>query len=286
MLALLKRLSTLQIAFGISILLHAALLTIRFVDPERFKRVFEDTPLEVVLVNSKSDEAPLKAAAIAQANLAGGGDAEQGRAASPLPSSALNQMGDSPEEALRKVDAMQKQQTVLLTQVRSLLANLPAPDPQRPSTDAADQAQEQKRMQLMKMLAEIEARIQEENAKPKKRYISPATREAAYAIYYDALRRKIEKIGTENFPEFMGKKLYGELTALITVHHDGSLVDVEVVDGSGNPTLDRRARTIAQHAAPFGKFTKTMRKQSDQIVVAARFKFTRDGALETQLSGR
>ena len=37
---------------------------------------------------------------------------------------------------------------------------------------------------------EIEKRVNEENARPKKRYISPATREAEYAIYYDSLRRK------------------------------------------------------------------------------------------------
>ena len=58
--------------------MHAALLTVRFVDPEGFNRVFQDTPLEVILVNSRSGEAPDKAQAIAQANLAGGGDAEQG----------------------------------------------------------------------------------------------------------------------------------------------------------------------------------------------------------------
>ncbi|MDB5930776.1 MAG: TonB family protein, partial [Polaromonas sp.] len=47
--------STLQIALGVSIAAHAALLTVRLVDPERFNRVFQDTPLEVILVNSKSD---------------------------------------------------------------------------------------------------------------------------------------------------------------------------------------------------------------------------------------
>jgi hypothetical protein len=35
-----------------------ALLTVRFVDPERFNRVFQDTPLEVILVNAKSNEKP------------------------------------------------------------------------------------------------------------------------------------------------------------------------------------------------------------------------------------
>jgi len=75
-LAFLKGLSTLQLALGISIALHAAVLTVRFVNPEGFNRAFQDTPLEVILVNAKSSERPDVAKAIAQASLAGGGEAE------------------------------------------------------------------------------------------------------------------------------------------------------------------------------------------------------------------
>ena len=64
--------NTLQIALGVSIAVHVVLLTVRFVDPERFNRVFQDTPLEVILVNAKSNEKPDFAKAIAQASLAGG----------------------------------------------------------------------------------------------------------------------------------------------------------------------------------------------------------------------
>ena len=59
-----RSLSTLQIALGVSIIFHTVLLTIRFVDPESFNRVFQDTPLEVILVNAHSDEKPSKAQAI------------------------------------------------------------------------------------------------------------------------------------------------------------------------------------------------------------------------------
>ena len=102
--------STLQIALGISIAVHAVLLTVRFVDPEGFNRIFQDTPLEVILVNAKSTEKPdpSKVQAIAQHTLAGGGDADKGRATTPLPASALTEMGDAPEDAQRKIEAMQE----------------------------------------------------------------------------------------------------------------------------------------------------------------------------------
>lgn len=279
-----RQLTTLQWALGLSLAVHAALLTVRFVDPEGFRRVFEDQPLEVILVNAKASDKPVKATAIAQSSLAGGGEAERGRATTPLPPSALTEMGDATEEAQRRIEALQAQQTLLLAQVRRQLAALPPPDPQQPSASREAQAREEKRRQLHKLLAEIERRVNEENARPKKRYISPATREEVYAVYYDGLRRRIEERGTEQFPEAAGRKLYGELTMVVTVNHDGRVLDAEVAETSGNLTLDRRAVAIARSAGPFGRFDAAMRRRADQIVVVSRFRFTRDETLETRLT--
>lgn len=282
----LRSFSTLQLALGASIAVHAGLLTVRFVDPEGFNRVFQDTPLEVILVNAKSNDRPDKATAIAQASLAGGGEADKGRATTPLPPSALTEMGDAAEDAQRKVEALQQQQSLMLAQVKRLLAALPPADPKEASDNPEAQAREDKRRQLVKLLAEIERRVNEENARPKKRYISPATREEVYAVYYDGLRHKIEDRGTEHFPEMSGKKLYGELTMILTVNFDGRVVSTEVVDPSGSPALDRRAEAIARSAGPFGRFSDAMRRQADQIVVVSRFRFTRDETLETKLTGQ
>ena len=133
-------------------------------------------------------------------------------------------------------------------------------------------------------MAEIERRINSENSRPKKRYISPATREAIYAVYYDSLRRSIEDKGTENFPTGGGKKLYGELTMIVTVNYDGRVLETEIVESSGNPMLDRRAAAIARSSGPFGPFTPAMRKKADQILVVSRFRFTRDETLEANLT--
>lgn len=281
-----KSLSTLQIALGVSIAFHAVLLTVRFVDPERFDRVFQDSPLEVILVNAKSNEKPDKAKAIAQASLAGGGQLEKGRATSPLPPSALMELGDASEDARRKVESLQEQQSQLLAQIRKALASMPPPDLLVPASNPAQAEREEKRRQLIKLLAEIEKRINEENARPKKRYISPATREEVYAVYYDELRHKIEDKGTVNFPEQAGKKLYGELTMVVTVNFDGRVLATEVVQTSGNLTLDRRAQSIVRGTAPFGRFSDAMRRSADQIVVVSRFRFTRDDSLETTLTNR
>ncbi len=278
---MLRKLSTVQIALLISVGVHAALLTVRFVDPEGFNRMFQDTPLEVILVNSRSGEPPAKAQAIAQAALAGGGEAVRGRSTSPLPASAMIEVGDASEEARKQIEQLQEQQQQLLSQIRREMALLPPPDPRREAGSPQEREHEERRRQLIQLLAEIEKRINEDNAKPKRRYISPATREEVYAIYYDSLRRKIEERGTRNFPEYRGKKLYGELVMNMTVDAIGRVIETEIVRASGSRELDRRAVAIVQAAAPFGAFSPAMRAKADQLVITSRFRFTRDEALET-----
>ena len=280
----LARLSPLQVALAVSIGVHGVLLGVRFVDPEGFNRLFQESPLEVILVNSRSGEPPEKAQAIAQASLAGGGEAAAGRATSPLPPSALTEFGDANEDTKKQIEQMQETQQQLLTQLRRELALLPATEPLRDQGTPEEREQENRRRQLVETLAEIEKRINEENARPKKRYISPATREEVYALYYDSLRRKIEERGTKNFPENQGKKLYGELTMNVTVDADGRVVETEVVRSSGSKVLDRRAVAIVMAAAPYGRFTVPMRKKADQLVITSRFRFTREENLETTLS--
>ena len=282
----LKDLSTLQIALGLSVVLHAVLLTVRFVDPESFNRVFQETPLEVILVNAKSNERPDKATVIAQASLAGGGDLDRGRATSPLPPSAFTAIGDATEDAQRQVDAMQSQQLLLLAQIKRQLATLPLPDPREQGDPVEKTTREEKRRQLVQLLAEIERRVNEENARPRKRYISPTTREAVYAVYVDSLRRRIEARGTENFPETAGKKIYGALVMTVIVNFDGQLLKTAIVQSAGDATLDRRAQAIVRSIGSFGKFTDAMRQQTDQIDMQLRFNFTRDETLEATVSQR
>ena len=271
-------------ALAVSVVAHGALLTVRFVDPESFDRVLHDTPLEVVLVNARSDEPPpLQAQVLAQANLAGGGDAQQGRATSPLPATKIVVVGDAAEEARRKVAQMLQQQEQLLTQIRREMALLPPPDPRRDASDVQAADREERRRQMLNLLAEIERRVNEENARPRKRYISPATREVAYAQYYDQMRRRIEDRGTRDFPTYGGRKLHGELIMNVTVDAGGRVLTAEVVQGSGMPVLDRRAVAIVHAAAPFGAFSPAMRREADQIVVTSRFQFTRGDALQATM---
>lgn len=281
---MLRRFGTLHWALAASVGVHAALLGVHVADPTRWAQRVAQTPLEVILVNARATAPPPKPQALAQATLAGGGDAADGRATSPLPPTLQVERGDAADTRQRRIEQMQVQQQQLLAQVRRELALLPPPDPRRDEGAAQGDALEEQRRQMLRLLAEIETRINQQNAEPRRRYVSPATNEVPYARYYDRLRRRIEERGTRDFPAFQGRKLYGELTMNVTVDALGRVLEAEVVRGSGNRHLDQRALAIVHAAAPFGRFNDAMLREADEIVVTSRFRFTRNDGLETTLS--
>ena len=105
---------TLTIAIGFSVLIHAALLAVRFTAPDSFRFQPTDPGLEVILVNAKHDKKPLKADALAQANLDGGGNAATGRTKSPLLDMRKTADGSSVKSARRRVTDLEEQQRKLM----------------------------------------------------------------------------------------------------------------------------------------------------------------------------
>jgi protein TonB len=266
----------LQIALALSLVAHAGLLALHFVPKLVPERVLREQPLAVVLVNAQDEQPPTQAQAIAQASLAGGGTAAGARSASPLPEAERSQIGGE-DEADAASQAHSQAALPLLASLRLRDAALPASDPHSGAAAATDQASERRRRQLLSLLAEVEQRVNAGGGDARQRYIGAATREEVYARYYGELRRRIEERGTAEFPEAGGHKLYGELTMLMTVDHEGRVRATEVVQGSGSEALDLRAQALVR-SMNFGRFEAALRERADQVVVASRFRFTRGAA--------
>lgn len=279
-----------MIALAVSVVAHAALLAVRFAAPEAFRQQPADPGLEVVLVNARHDRAPLKADALAQANLDGGGSADKGRAKSPLPDLRKVEDGDSIRALQRRITELEQQQQDVMTRVqRSGFTALPntereKPDPTRTGADNVDSTRA-----ISRSAAEIFQRIEEENRRPKRTQITPSTQAVGYALYYKAMQKRIEEIGTLNFPQQGGRKLYGDLVLYIPVFQDGTLYlkdgGPRVERSSGNPALDKAALEIVRRAAPFGDFPANMRTQGkdDLWEVFTRFSFTREDGMQATL---
>ena len=283
-------LTPLTIAITASVVAHAALLAVHFAAPDAFKLNPVDPGLEVILVNAKQSRAPINADALAQADLDGGGNADTGRAKSPLPDLRRIENGDSMKALQRRTAELEEQQQRWLTQVKASNFNATPvtannkPDPTRNGDDAIDTTKA-----LARRAAEITERIENENKRPKKTLITPSTRAVGYALYFKNLQKRVEDVGTLNFPQKNGKKLYGELVVYIPVFQDGTIYDkegVRIERGSGNPDLDKAALNIVRQAAPFGKFPPNMlsKDKDDLWGIINVFKFTREEKLEAHLA--
>jgi len=283
----------LVIAIAVSLLAHAALLAVRFVAPPPNPVKPTDPGLEVILVNAKHKNAPLKAEALAQANLDGGGTVDQGRSKSPLPDMRKMETGDSIQATQRRIAALEEQQRNLLNQVRRKdpfavpkVTEDTKPDPLASGSDLLESSKA-----IARRAAEISETIEDQNKRPRKTFLSPSTRGVGYAMYYKTLQKRIEDVGTLNFPQKNGRKLYGQLVLSIPVFQDGTIYTkeggIEVTTSSKNPALDQAAIDIVRRAAPFGKFPPNMRSsdRDDLWVIVTTFRFTRDDKLEADMLG-
>jgi protein TonB len=105
-------------------------------------------------------------------------------------------------------------------------------------------------------------------------WISADTRESDLAVYLDAWRRKVERVGTMNFPDAARRdKLSGTPVVEVTVAADGSLSEAVVRRSSGHPEIDEAAIRILRLAAPFEPFPHELAVTHDEMRIAYEWQF-------------
>jgi protein TonB len=268
----------LTLAFGASLLFHAALLAVRFTPPDFADRMRERA-LEVILVNSKSKARPDKAQAKAQTNLDGGGNTEDNRRAkTPLPPSPNTREGNELIEAQRKVaelEAQAQQQMTRLKGERSVTLDRgkpepnPSAEPTRSGLDLASSA-----MAIARLEGQIARQMEEYNQRPRKKFIGARVEEYRFAQYVEDWRQKIERIGNLNYPDAAKGRLYGSLVLTVVIKASGELERVEVSRPSGQPLLDDAARRIVRMAAPYAAFPDAIRRDTDILEITRTWTFT------------
>jgi protein TonB len=105
-------------------------------------------------------------------------------------------------------------------------------------------------------------------------WIAADTRESDVAVYLDSWRRKIERVGTVNFPDVARReKLSGTPVIEVTIGADGRLVQSVLRRSSGHAELDEAAMRILKLAAPYDRFPRALGAAHDQIRIAYEWQF-------------
>ena len=118
----------------------------------------------------------------------------------------------------------------------------------------------------------VQLRIRGESKK--QLWVAADTRESDVAVYLDSWRRKIERVGTMNFPNVVRRQqLSGTPIIEVTIGADGRLLQTVVRRSSGHAEIDEAAVRILKMAAPYDPFSRALNAKHDQIRIAYEWQF-------------
>jgi protein TonB len=273
------------VALMASVTIHLIILSTQLVKVN--PHLFEDAnqPIEVVLVNAKTKEAPLKPDALAQANLAGGGNTDENRRAkSPLPATGEDQLGGEEAALQNRVKQLEAQAKQLMTQIKSPSSvqtdqqTAPSQDTSSTTPSAAELINQG--AQLAKMQARISQEWEEYQKRPRRAFVGANTKEYVFARYVEDWAAKIERIGNQNYPEAARRQgIYGSLRLTVSLYSDGRVEKIDINQSSGSKILDSAAIQIVRMGAPYAPFPKEMRDKVDILGITRTWIFTRSDRL-------
>lgn len=243
--------------------------------------------LDVTLVNTANRQRPHKADFLAQASNRGGGDRTRAQRPSqpfsgPLPAPRA---GSAPRPVPATAAHPQPSTGPRLVTTRGASDFSVFSQPQQrahPELDLPQADTDRRRQQMARLAAEIDAEEHAYAKRPRKKFISADTRQYAYASYMRAWTRRVERVGTLNFPDAARTgRLSGDLILTVGLNRDGSIRSINVIQSSGRKVLDDAAERIVRMAAPFPPIPRTG-EHVDQLYITRTYRFLRGGRLEAK----
>lgn len=242
-------------------------------------------PLQVVLVNSKSETRPHKADALAQTNLDGGGNTDaKRRAKSPLPVLEKDARSVEVATATQRVEQLEQEAQKLMTKIKSKQAIDPlevTPEQAEQKADTPDLVQ--RALEIARLEAQIAKDWDNYQKRPRRRFIGARTQEFRFAQYVEGWRVKVERIGNLNYPEeAKQQRIFGSLQLTVSIKSDGSVERTEINRSSGQKILDAAALRIVKLATPFAPFPADILRDTDILSITRTWTFTRSDQLVSE----
>lgn len=245
--------------------------------------------LEVTLATFKSEEKPKQADFLAQHNQQGSGSLEHAAVptttekaifqdnelrkvtppATPVPPPAREQ---APKAAVATRSPQQQQTPVKREESE------PTPAQAQVHFD-----REQLSAEIASLEADLAREVQEYAKRPRVHRLNAAsTMRDKGAWYKDDWRKKVERVGNQNYPdEARRQRIYGSLRLLVTINRDGSLYEVQILESSGQTVLDQAAQRIVRLAAPYAPFSGDL-AEFDRLEIIRTWRFERGDRLMSQ----
>lgn len=274
----------LTLALAISVGLHLfALFGISFSLPDPIKLAKSLQPLQVALVNSRTESRPEKADALAQYNLAGGGNTEQDSVAkTPMPTLEDSKQF-TPEQSAMRVRMLEQEVKRLMVQMKSTHYVAPNKYAKQQAPGSQNDDLVQRSLQIARLEAQIDKEYNQYQKLPRRRFIGARTQEYRFAQYVEDWRIKVERIGNLNYPAAARQQhLSGHLLLTVSIRADGSVEKIEINRSSGVSLLDAAAIRIVRLGAPYAPLPPDIRRDTDILSITRTWTFTEKDQLSSE----
>jgi protein TonB len=121
-------------------------------------------------------------------------------------------------------------------------------------------------------------------------WLIPDTRVSELAPYLDAWRRRVERVGTLNYPTAARSDAFsGSPVVEVAVARDGRLIEALIQRSSGHVEIDQAALRILRLASPFEAFPRALAHDYGALRFAYQWEFVagqlREGSVSTRTPG-
>lgn len=242
--------------------------------------------LDVILTETRSEEAPERADFLAQDRNLGGGE----HTTPQRPREPVSAPVPRPEAGLAPVPIRAQSPPALVAQPQPVLASrspsaerapIEAPRPETPPTTLplAEERLEQQ-IEMARLAAEIARRKAQYAQRPNRKFVSASTEAYAYAHYLRQWVEQVERVGNANYPErARAERLEDRLVMTVAVRRDGSVESVVLNTPSRHAVLNQAARRIVDLATPFPALPATG-ERVDVLHITRTWEF-RNGAVRS-----
>ena len=126
----------------------------------------------------------------------------------------------------------------------------------------------------------VETLTQNKNLRIKN--ISAKSPEYVYRLYFEAWKKKVERMGSMNYPEAAKiNNSFSNLVMKVTINSNGLIHNIVIIKSSGNGELDIAAADIVRSGSPYAPFSEQMKREVDQVNITRIWKFIVDQNFST-----
>lgn len=268
----------------IAIVLHGiVILGVTFTAHLR-KQHNQQKPLDIVIVHTRSEQAPKDAKNIAQFNQQASGRSDTPDRPSDLLAALTptQKAGRAPvaKKAVQQQQEQAAQQKILVSRdsvTRVITQDSSQQKQQTPQPDL--KTTQQRHMEMARLAAEISKKEKRYAQRPRVHFVDAMSAKSDIAAQYmDAWVKRVKSIGNLNYPdEARIRKISGKLTLHVLLDDQGKVLKIMVAVSSGNKVLDDAAINIVRIASPFPAFQPEMRAKYDQLMITRTWEFHSGG---------